>query len=80
MGKIKAAAFIVSNISLPFTCDDREIINNAELRMKRAGVDPAPLHFRLYKKSIDARKKNDIRVVCSVVARSEKPISVSEES
>ena len=78
MGKIKAAAFIVSNISLPFASDEVEIINNAEQRMKRAGVDPAPLHFRLYKKSIDARKKNDIRVVCSVVARSEAPISVNE--
>ena len=80
MGKIKAAAGRVSNISLPFTCDEAEIINNAEQRMKRAGVAPAPLHFRLYKKSIDARKKNDIRVVCSVVARSDAPISVSEES
>ena len=79
MGKIKADAFIVSNISLPFLCDEEEIINNAKQRMKRAGINPAPLHFRLYKKSIDARKKKDIRIVCSVIATSKTPISVNEE-
>ena len=74
MGKINAKAFIVSNISLPFTCNDGEIIDCATRRMKRVGVDPAQLHFRLYKKSIDARKKHDIRAVCSVIAYSEQPV------
>lgn len=74
MGKINAKAFIVSNISLPFTCNDGEIIDCATRRMKRVGVDPAQLHFRLYKKSIDARKKQDIRAVCSVIAYSEQPV------
>ena len=63
MEKKNAASFIITNISLPFTCGDEEIINIAEQRMKRVGIDPAQLHFRLYKKSIDARKKKDIREV-----------------
>ena len=77
--KTKAASFIIANISLPFTCGDEEIINIAEQRMKRVGVDPAQLHFRLYKKSVDARKKHDIRAVCSVIATSERLFSVNEE-
>ena len=80
MGKIKASKFIISNISLPFTCDEREIIKTAEQRMKRAGLNPSPLHFRLYKKSVDARKKQDIRFVCSVMATSDEPIFVNKES
>ncbi len=78
MEKIKASKFIISNISLPFTCDDGEIIKTAEQRMKRAGVNPSPLHFRLYKKSIDARKKQDIKTVCSVMATSDEPVLVNK--
>ena len=48
-------------------CDDM-ILNKAKEKMKRAGIDPSSLHFRLYKKSIDARKKEDIRFECSVLA------------
>ena len=77
MGRLSARSFLISGISLPFTCDEPEIINNAKQRMKRAGVDPSQLHFRLYKKSIDARKKQDVRFVCSVLAFSDDEISVN---
>ena len=80
MEKKKTAGFIIANISLPFTCGDEEIINIAKQRMKRVGVDPAQLHFRLYKKSIDARKKRDIRAVCSVVATAQRAFSVKEDA
>ncbi len=78
MGKLSIKSFLISGISLPFSCEESEIINSAKLRMKRAGVNPSQLHFRLYKKSIDARKKQDVRFVCSVLAFSEDPISVNE--
>lgn len=78
MGKLSVKSFLISGISLPFSCEESEIINSAKLRMKRAGVDPSQLHFRLYKKSIDARKKQDIRFVCSVLAFSEDPVLVNE--
>lgn len=40
-------------------------------KMKRRGFTPHTLHFRLYRKSIDARRKNDIHFVCSVIAEGE---------
>ena len=79
MSKIKTRSFIVSNISLPFDASEDEILNCAKRKMKRAGVEPSMLHFRLYKRSIDARKRKDIRVVCSVFAESERPFSVDPE-
>ena len=80
MEKKKTAGFVIANISLPFTCGDEEIIHIAKQRMKRVGIDPAQLHFRLYKKSIDARKKRDIRAVCSVVATAQREFSVREDA
>lgn len=46
--------------------------------MKRVGLEPSQLHFRLYKKSTDARKKKDIRVVCSVLVTADEEIFVDE--
>ncbi len=58
---------LLSGINLPYYAADGEILGEAARRMKRAGFDTAPLHFRLYKKSFDARKKDDIRSVSSVL-------------
>ena len=38
--------------------------------MKRAGLAPARLHFRIYKKSLDARRKSGILAVYTVLAES----------
>ena len=46
---------------------DGEIIRKARDKMKRAGLMTSTLHFRLYKKSIDARDRNDIKLVCTVL-------------
>ena len=78
MSKIKASAFLVSGISLPFDADEREFISCAKKKMKRAGIDPSMLHFRLYKRSIDARKKDNIHAVCTVLAECEQAISIEE--
>lgn len=74
MSKIKGTAFLVSNISLPFDVEEGEIIASAKKKMKRGGIDPAMLHFRLYKRSVDARKNADIRAVCTVLAVSDREI------
>ncbi|MBE6588659.1 MAG: hypothetical protein E7643_00645 [Ruminococcaceae bacterium] len=60
---------------LRVSIDDAEdvILKKAEDRMKRAGIRTSTLHFRLYKKSIDARKRNDIRFECTVLAEGEFP-------
>lgn len=46
----------------------------AERTMKRAGIDTRSLHFRLFKRSVDARRRNAIRLVCTVLVTSETPI------
>ena len=65
----------IGGISIPVTVDEQEAIKKAKEKMKRAGVLPSTLHFRLYKKSVDARKRDDIRLVYTVLATSEKPPS-----
>ena len=42
----------------------------AEEAMKRAGADPRSLHFRLFRRSVDARRREDIRLVCTVLVTS----------
>lgn len=59
--------FLIGGISLPFTEADEAFCSVAKSKMKRA-VDPAQFHFCVYRKSVDARKRNDIRFVCSVLA------------
>ncbi len=78
MSRLQAREFLISGLSLPFDAEDGEFLHIASLKMKRVGVDPAMLHFQLYKKSIDARKKQDIRAVCTVLASSETALAVDE--
>ena len=79
MSKVKATSFIVSNISLPFDAEEQEFIDYAKKKMKRVGFSPSLLHFRLYKRSIDARKRKDIRAVCSVLAECDRPLFVDAD-
>lgn len=61
------AAFLLSGISAPFDAPESEIIRIAKSKMKRVCSKAAGLHFRIYKKSFDARRKNAILQVCSVI-------------
>ena len=58
MSQIK---FLMERIRVSIDSSDEMITNNAEEKMKRMGINTSTLHFRLYKKSIDARNKQDIR-------------------
>ncbi len=71
-----AKTFLISGLVFPFDVSDEEILNSAVMKMKCAGVDSRTLHFRLYKKSLDARKKENIKVVASVLAVADEPISI----
>lgn len=51
-----------------------ELFGQARERMKRAGVNPRSLHFRLFKRSVDARKRDDVRLVCTVLVEAEEPL------
>ena len=77
MGEIKYCGYLISGISLAPDVDEKEACDIAALELKRAGVSPARIHFYVYKRSIDARKKNDIKLVYTVAAKFESPRAAS---
>ena len=62
---------LIERIRVSVDCSDEMIANKAKEKMKRAGISTSTLHFRLYKKSIDARNKEDIHFECAVLAEGE---------
>ncbi|MBO5327294.1 MAG: hypothetical protein J6A84_04145 [Clostridia bacterium] len=73
-------ALLLSGLRAPFDAPESEIIKIAKTKMKRACIGAVGLHFRLYKKSFDARRKNAIMQVCTVLAYYDQPIEVSESA
>ena len=71
--KRRISGVLVSDIKLTLDEAEQNALDEAKLRLKRAGVNPAQLCFCIYKKSVDARKKNDIRLVYSVAAYAKEP-------
>ena len=65
--------FVISGISLSPDTDEREACSIAANELKRAGINPARIRFSIYKKSVDARRKNDVRLVYSVAAKFDTP-------
>lgn len=71
---------VIEGISVPVGTSDTDVLLKAKQKMKRTGIaDFGTLHFRLYKKSIDARKKKDIRIVCSVLCSSRQGETIFRE-
>ena len=62
---------LIEKIRVGVDSSEETITEKAKEKMKRAGINTSTLHFRLYKKSIDARNKQDIRFECSVLAEGE---------
>ncbi len=75
----KIDALLLSDIRIPFDAPDEEALKIAQKKLKSARLD-ARLRFRLYKKSLDARRKQAMLKVCSVLATSEEPIRVSAQT
>ena len=73
----RSNALLLSDIRAPFDAPEEQVIQIATVKMKRAHVQTAGLHFRIYKKSLDARRKNDILQVCSVLVESDAPLQLS---
>ena len=67
MGITYCKQAVVEGISVPVGTPMSDVLSKAEQKMKRSGVPVGSLHFRLYKKSVDARKREDIRLVYSVL-------------
>ena len=74
MSRSHQTELLIDGISVSVSADPSEIIYKAKEKIKRAGISPSTLYFQLYKKSVDARKRDDIRFVCTVLATSEKPL------
>ena len=68
---------LIGDIRVSPNATDDQITEQAKKEMKRAGVSVSSLHFRLYKKSIDARKQDTIRLVCTVLVQPTEPLSQS---
>ncbi len=66
VGEGECERFAVGGISLSPDCDGKAAIDVVSTRLKRAGINPARLRFDIFKRSVDARKKKDVRVVWSV--------------
>ena len=62
---------VLSGIKVDFRADEQEIFKHAAVKLRQAGCDPAGLNFRLYRRSIDARRRGEIYYVCSVLVRGE---------
>ncbi len=63
---------ILEGIAVPVGTAVPDVMRKAEQKMKRTGMPVGSLHFRLYKKSVDARRREEIRLVYAVC------VSVSE--
>lgn len=57
---------LLQNIATPFWVEDEEIIKAALDKVMRAGLKAQSETARIYKRSFDARKKTEIKTVCSV--------------
>ena len=71
MTEEKNVGFLMNGISLSPDVDEKEACLIAANEMKRAGISPARLRFEIYKRSVDARKKDRVRLVYSVLIRSQ---------
>jgi uncharacterized FAD-dependent dehydrogenase len=68
MKKIGYSQFLIGGIRVPVDAGEDDIVKMAKAKMKREGISTSPLHFRLFKKSVDARRREDIRFECTVLA------------
>lgn len=66
--EIYGAGLAVQGIKLSPDADAREAFKIAAEKLRRAGVNPARLHFRIYRKSVDARNRKNVMLVYTVAA------------
>ena len=74
---LKARVLIVKNIKLPLNASQQEAFSVAKKRIKKLCVSTDSLKLSVYKKSIDARRKDDIYFVYSIAAAGHFP-NISE--
>ena len=70
----KTQIFIVNNIKIPVNASQKEAFSIAKDRLRKLRIDISELELSIYRRSVDARRKNDIKFVYSVSARGCIPI------
>ena len=70
--------YIVNNITLPINASPKEAFTIASKKLSSLGIDARDGEFSIYKRSVDARKKNDVKFVYSVLVCTQ-ALSVSAE-
>ncbi len=63
-----ANAYIINNISILLDDDEQSAFRIAKSKLKRINSLPADVKLSVFRRSIDARKKNDIKFVYSILA------------
>lgn len=76
MSKITLRRLLTGPIVLPFTAGDAAALDAAARMMKRIGADGVPLRFHIYRRSVDARRRDMIRFVYTVAVEADEPFSV----
>lgn len=76
MSKITLRRLLTGPIVLPYTAGDAAAFDAAARMMKRIGADGVPLRFHLYRRSLDARRRDMIRFVYIIAAEADEPFSI----
>ena len=67
----RTVRLLIGGIRVSPDATPEHIYEQAARKMKRAGAFAQSLHFRLYKKSVDARHRDDVRLVYTVLCECE---------
>lgn len=78
-GQALCKQFLLGGIRVCVDASEEEILEKARKKMKRAGISPATLHFQLFKKSVDARRREEIRFECTVLVKGKSDQIFSKE-
>lgn len=64
--------YILDGLSISPFDDESRVFELAQKKLKSAGVSISDIDMHIYKKSVDARKKEDVRLVYSVSVKTER--------
>ena len=76
---MKTQVFIVNNIKISVNASLEEAFSIARSRLKKLGISPKEVKLGVYRRSVDARKKNDIKFVYSISATGNLPNVTAEK-
>ncbi len=75
MSTCNQTTLLIGAVRASVDATEDDILKKAKDKMKRAGITTSTLHFRLYKKSVDARKRDNICFACTVAVTCDMPKS-----